>query len=77
MSRIDLKDCDGVWVDPDRRGGIPCIKGTRFPLSTILAELATGMCTLRQVCTNYDLTYEVVEKALNSLSWLVDHPNQD
>ncbi len=32
-----------VFSHPDLRGGEPCIKGTRIPVSTIVASMAEGM----------------------------------
>ena len=30
---------DIVWVDPERMGGIPCFKGTRVPVQTLIDHI--------------------------------------
>ena len=32
-----------ITVDPDRMGGVPCIRGLRVPVATIVAMVADGM----------------------------------
>jgi len=32
-----------IFSSPDLRGGEPCIKGTRIPVSTIVASVAEGL----------------------------------
>jgi uncharacterized protein (DUF433 family) len=32
-----------IFSDPDLRGGEPCIKGTRIPVSVIVASVAQGL----------------------------------
>jgi uncharacterized protein (DUF433 family) len=34
---------DRITGDPARMGGVPCIRGRRFPVATVLAMLADGM----------------------------------
>lgn len=31
-----------IWTDPERRGGRPCIKGTRIAVHDVLGWLAAG-----------------------------------
>jgi uncharacterized protein (DUF433 family) len=31
-----------IWVDPAIMGGVPCIKGTRIPVATIVKLIAQG-----------------------------------
>jgi uncharacterized protein (DUF433 family) len=33
---------DHIWIDPERRGGKPCIKGTRITVGEVLGMLAAG-----------------------------------
>jgi uncharacterized protein (DUF433 family) len=32
-----------ITVDPDRMGGVPCIRGLRVPVATVVAMVADGM----------------------------------
>lgn len=32
-----------ITVDPDRMGGVPCIRGLRFPVATVVHMVAQGM----------------------------------
>jgi len=32
-----------ITVDPDRMGGVPCIRGFRIPVATVVGMLADGM----------------------------------
>ena len=31
-----------IWADPERMGGVPCFRGTRLPVSMLVAHLAGG-----------------------------------
>lgn len=49
---------------PDLRGGEPCIKGTRIPVSVIIGSLAQGM-TREEILGEYpQLTNEDISAAL-------------
>jgi uncharacterized protein (DUF433 family) len=32
-----------ITVDPDQMGGVPCIRGLRVTVSTVLGQLAAGL----------------------------------
>lgn len=34
-----------ISVDPDQMGGVPCIRGLRIPVATVVGMLADGMST--------------------------------
>ena len=38
-------DFPNISVNPERCAGKPCIKGTRIPVDSVLAYLASGMST--------------------------------
>ena len=44
-----------ITVDPDRMGGVPCIRGLRFPVATVVAMVADGMSTEEIVAEHPDL----------------------
>ncbi len=41
-----------ITVDPLKMGGVPCIRGLRVPVATVLRMLAAGM-TERQILDEY------------------------
>lgn len=41
---VDIND--HISIDPEKLNGKPCIKGTRIPISTILANLEEGLSIL-------------------------------
>ncbi|MHB1444898.1 MAG: DUF433 domain-containing protein [Acidimicrobiales bacterium] len=36
---------DRITVEPDKMGGVPCIRGLRVPVATVVAMVAEGMST--------------------------------
>ena len=54
----------GISVNPDRLGGIPCIKGTRIPASTV-SDFAKAGHTVDQIIAEYpDITPRQIADAL-------------
>jgi uncharacterized protein (DUF433 family) len=54
----------GIWIDPQRQGGFPCIKGTRIQVHLVLRALALH-ADLSGVTTAYpDLTADNAKDAL-------------
>jgi uncharacterized protein (DUF433 family) len=47
--------CEFVEVDRDRCSGEPVLRGTRFPVSRLLAEVAEGKDSLSTIAEEYDL----------------------
>jgi uncharacterized protein (DUF433 family) len=41
-----------ITVDPDQMGGVPCIRGLRIPVATVLRMLAAGMSE-RDILADY------------------------
>ncbi len=53
-----------ITVNPDQMGGVPCIRGLRIPVATVLGMLADGMTT-EEILNDYpDLETEDIEEAL-------------
>lgn len=53
-----------ITVDPKQMGGVPCIRGLRIPVATVLGMLADGMAE-REILDAYpDLEPEDVQEAL-------------
>ena len=50
-----------IWIDPERRSGKPCIKGTRITVQDVLEYLAGGM-TEAEILEDFpDLTREAIQ----------------
>lgn len=53
-----------ITVNPHQMGGVPCIRGLRIPVATIVALIAEGQ-TEREILDAYpDLTAEDIHEAL-------------
>jgi len=55
---------DRITVDPDQMNGLPCIRGLRIPVATVLAMLADGMTPEEILADLPDLTLEDINEAL-------------
>ena len=56
--------CTRIGADPVRMGGVPCIRGLRVPVATIVGMVADGM-SLADILRAYpDLEAEDVAEAL-------------
>ncbi|HMR96648.1 MAG TPA: DUF433 domain-containing protein [Microthrixaceae bacterium] len=55
---------DRVTVDPDRMGGVPCVRDLRFPVASIVAMVADGMSTDEILAEHPDLEAEDVVESL-------------
>lgn len=54
-----------IAVDPAVMGGVPCIKGTRVPVATIVAMTADGMTADEILAAYPTLTRDDVQEALH------------
>jgi uncharacterized protein (DUF433 family) len=53
-----------ITIDPDVMGGLPCIRGFRIPVATVVAMIADGMSVTEIVTDFPDLVAEDVAEAL-------------
>ncbi len=53
-----------ITVDPERMGGVPCIRDLRIPVATVLAMLAEGMTEAEILEAYPDLEPEDIREAL-------------
>lgn len=53
-----------VTIDPDVMGGMPCIRGLRIPVATVVAMVADQMTTAEILAELPDLETEDVAEAL-------------
>jgi uncharacterized protein (DUF433 family) len=57
-----------ITVDPRQMGGVPCIRGLRIPVATVVAMVADGM-TEDEILENHpDLEGEDIREALRYAS---------
>lgn len=54
-----------ITVDPHQMGGMPCIRGLRIPVATVVAMLADGMSENEILADLPDLTATDIHAALN------------
>lgn len=53
-----------ITVEPDKMGGVPCIRGLRIPVATVVGMVAEGM-TANEILADYpDLEAGDVTEAL-------------
>jgi uncharacterized protein (DUF433 family) len=59
-----VKNFDRITVDPAQMGGVPCVRGLRIPVATVLRLLAGGL-TEREILAEYpDLETEDIRECL-------------
>ena len=55
---------DGITIDPDQMGGVPCIRGLRIPVATVVGLLAQGLSATDVLADYPDLRPDDVREAL-------------
>ena len=61
-----------ISVDPNIMAGVPCIRGTRMPVSTVVAMVAEGMA-FEEILTEFpQLVEDDIREALRYASARVD-----
>ncbi len=53
-----------ITTDPEMMGGLPCIRGLRMPVATVVAMVADGMTTDEILAEHPDLAQEDIHDAL-------------
>lgn len=53
-----------ITVEPDKMGGVPCIRGLRIPVATVVGMLADGMTGQEILEAFPDLELEDIRAAL-------------
>jgi len=49
---MQAADFERITVNPDQMGGVPCVRGLRIPVATVLRMLAGGL-TEQQILADY------------------------
>lgn len=53
-----------ITIDPDVMGGLPCIRGMRMPVATVISMIADGMTTNEILVDLPDLVADDIAEAL-------------
>ncbi|MGH9071718.1 MAG: DUF433 domain-containing protein [Acidimicrobiales bacterium] len=53
-----------ITIEVDKMGGLPCIRGLRIPVATVVAMVAEGMTTEEILADYPDLEGEDIQDAL-------------
>lgn len=64
---------DSVEIDPDVRGGLPVVRGSRITVSRIFAEIADNQ-RLSDIADNLDIDRETLRKIVDGISIHLDRP---
>jgi len=54
-----------ITANPNQMGGVPCVRGMRIPVATVVGMVADGMTTTEILEAYPDLEPEDVQEALN------------
>jgi uncharacterized protein (DUF433 family) len=54
-----------ITVDPGQMAGVPCIRGLRIPVATVVGMVAEEMTTAEILAAYPDLQAEDIREALN------------
>jgi uncharacterized protein (DUF433 family) len=53
-----------ITVDPRQMGGVPCVRGLRIPVATVVGMVADGMAVTEILAAYPDLQHEDISEAL-------------
>ncbi|MBA7542633.1 hypothetical protein ES705_34957 [subsurface metagenome] len=61
---------DRITAEPEKMGGVACIRGFRIPVSTIIGLIADGMSTQEILAAYPDLDAEDIIQALRFAAYV-------
>lgn len=61
-----------ITVNPVQMGGVPCVRGLRIPVATVVGLVAQGMAEARILAEYPDLEVEDIREALAFAATAVD-----
>ncbi len=67
---------DFIEINEKRRGGVPVIKGTRFTVAQLLAEIADGN-SIKEIADDFHLDLNIIERLLRDIANCLDKPWTD
>lgn len=53
-----------ITIRPDQMGGVPCVRGLRIPVATVVGMIADGLSETEIVAAYPDLEVEDVREAI-------------
>ena len=59
-----MKPFTRITVDPEQMGGLPCIRGLRVPVSTVVGMVSEAMTEAEILAAHPDLEVEDIREAL-------------
>jgi uncharacterized protein (DUF433 family) len=59
-----MRQFDRITTDPDQLGGVPCIRGLRIPVATIVGLVAEGIADADILADYPDLEPDDIRQAL-------------
>jgi uncharacterized protein (DUF433 family) len=59
-----MKQFKRITVDPNHMGGIPCVRGLRIPVATVVGMVSEGMTDAEILKAYPDLELEDIREAL-------------
>lgn len=62
-----------IDIDPETRSGVPVLKGTRFPVSHLLAEIANDR-RIGEIANDWDLDIGLIKEFIQGLAISLDRP---
>jgi uncharacterized protein (DUF433 family) len=64
LKGVEVKTFTRITVDPNQMGGLPCIRGLRIPVATVVGMIGEGMAEAEILTAYPDLEVEDVREAL-------------
>ena len=64
---------DRITVRPEQMGGVPCVRGLRIPVATVVGMVADGMSEAEILGAYPDLEAEDIREALRYAAEAVRH----
>jgi uncharacterized protein (DUF433 family)/predicted DNA-binding antitoxin AbrB/MazE fold protein len=68
------ENLERITIDPEQMGGVPCLRGLRIPVATVLAMLAEGMNEQEILAAYPDLEPEDIKEALRFAAEVLQKP---
>ena len=66
-----IQDC--VEVNPNKRGGVPVLRGTRFTVAQLFAEISEGR-SLGDIAEDFEIDLVIMKKVMESFAIHFDRP---
>jgi uncharacterized protein (DUF433 family) len=63
-TEVEVRSFTRITVDPNQMGGLPCIRGLRIPVATVVGMAGEGMTETEILHAYPDLAIEDVREAL-------------